>query len=90
MTDASVLSEKPPRMLIADDDPSIVRLLADRCASVGFEVDTATNGIQALIKADRRLGVPGGGACRYSSSFSAGLSCRTALSSELLTSICPL
>jgi DNA-binding response OmpR family regulator len=52
MTDASVLSEKPPRMLIADDDPSIVRLLADRCASVGFEVDTATNGIQALIKAD--------------------------------------
>jgi DNA-binding response OmpR family regulator len=52
MTDASILSEKPPKMLIADDDPSIVRLLADRCASVGFEVDTATNGIQALINAD--------------------------------------
>ena len=53
MTDAFMLSEKPPRMLIADDDPSIVRLLADRCARVGFEVETATNGIQALIKAHR-------------------------------------
>jgi CheY-like chemotaxis protein len=40
-------------MLIADDDPSVVRLLADRCARVGFEVETATNGIQALIKANR-------------------------------------
>jgi CheY-like chemotaxis protein len=40
-------------MLIADDDLSIVRLLADRCARVGFEIDTATNGIQALIKANR-------------------------------------
>ena len=40
-------------MLIADDDPSIVRVLADRCARVGFEVETATNGLQALIKANR-------------------------------------
>src|ERR1700684_460305 len=46
-------SRKAPRMLIADDDPAIVRLLADRCASVGFEIETATNGIQALIKANR-------------------------------------
>jgi CheY-like chemotaxis protein len=46
-------SRKTPRMLIADDDPAIVRLLADRCASVGFEVETAANGIQALIKANR-------------------------------------
>jgi len=53
MTDAFMLSEKPPRMLIADDDPSIVRLLSDRCARVGFDVDTATNGLQALIKANR-------------------------------------
>jgi CheY-like chemotaxis protein len=53
MTDDFVLTEKAPRMLIADDDPSIVRLLADRCARVGFDVDTATNGIQALIKANR-------------------------------------
>jgi CheY-like chemotaxis protein len=55
MTDLSLFdySEAAPRMLIADDDPAIVRMLADRCASVGFEVETATNGLQALIKANR-------------------------------------
>jgi CheY-like chemotaxis protein len=53
MEAAARLTEKPPRMLIADDDPMIVRMLADRCARVGFEVETATNGIQALIKANR-------------------------------------
>ena len=42
-----------PRVLIADDDPSIVRLLADHCARMGFDVDTASNGIQALLKASR-------------------------------------
>jgi CheY-like chemotaxis protein len=42
-----------PRMLIADDDPSIVRLLADHCARLGFNVDTATNGLQTLLKANR-------------------------------------
>ncbi|HXN66712.1 MAG TPA: response regulator [Bradyrhizobium sp.] len=46
-------SEETPRMLIADDDPSIVRLLADHCARMGFDVDTASNGIQALLKAAR-------------------------------------
>jgi CheY-like chemotaxis protein len=46
-------SEVTPRMLIADDDPSIVRLLADHCARMGFDVDTASNGIQALLKAGR-------------------------------------
>jgi CheY-like chemotaxis protein len=40
-------------MLIADDDPLIVKMLADRCAGVGFDIDTATNGVQALIKANR-------------------------------------
>ncbi len=40
-------------MLIADDDPSIVRLLAAHCARMGFDVDTASNGIQALLKASR-------------------------------------
>ncbi len=43
--------EEAPRMLIADDDPSIVSLLADRCSRMGFVVDTATNGLQALLKA---------------------------------------
>ena len=41
------------RMLIADDDPSIVRLLADHCARLGFNVETATNGLTALLKASR-------------------------------------
>jgi CheY-like chemotaxis protein len=40
--------ETVPRILIADDDPSIVRLLADRCGLMGFEVETAFNGTQAL------------------------------------------
>jgi CheY-like chemotaxis protein len=44
-------NRKAPRMLIADDDPAILRLLADRCAKMGFRVDTATNGMQLLIKA---------------------------------------
>jgi CheY-like chemotaxis protein len=45
--------EETPRMLVADDDPSILRLLANHCASIGFDVDTASNGIQALLKASR-------------------------------------
>jgi CheY-like chemotaxis protein len=64
MSDGGELAEKSPRMpiaddnpaprmLIADDDPAILRLLAERCKSVGFSVETATNGIQALIKANR-------------------------------------
>jgi DNA-binding response OmpR family regulator len=40
--------ETAPRILIADDDPSIVGLLADRCSLMGFAVETATNGTQAL------------------------------------------
>src|SRR5580700_3218327 len=43
----------PPKALIADDDPAIVSLLADRLAKMGFSVDTATNGIQLLFKARR-------------------------------------
>jgi CheY-like chemotaxis protein len=53
MTDAREFAIKSPKMLIADDDPSVVRLLADRCGRLGFEVETATNGVQALIKANR-------------------------------------
>lgn len=40
--------ETAPLILIADDDPAIVRLLADRCSLMGFEVETASNGTQAL------------------------------------------
>jgi len=32
-----------------------VRFLGDRCANMGFNIETATNGIQALIKARRSL-----------------------------------
>jgi CheY-like chemotaxis protein len=53
MSDTLELSSRLPRMLIADDDPAIVRLLAERCAGIGFEVETAANGLQALIKANR-------------------------------------
>src|SRR5262245_53745724 len=42
-----------PKMLIADDDPSIVRLLADHCARLCFNVETASNGLHALLKASR-------------------------------------
>ena len=41
----------PPKMLIADDDPATVSLLAARCMRMGFDVDTASNGLQLLIKA---------------------------------------
>src|SRR5471030_627561 len=43
----------PPKMLIAYDDPAIVRLLADRCMKMGFKVETPANGMQLLIKGRR-------------------------------------
>jgi len=43
--------QRPRQMLIADDDPAILRLLADRCAKLGFKVETAMNGVQLLVKA---------------------------------------
>ena len=52
MTDMIAADRKtPPKMLIADDDPAIVSVLADRCLKIGFDVETATNGMQLLIKA---------------------------------------
>ena len=53
MTNAVEASHQAPRMLIADDDPAIVRLLADRCTKMGFAVETASNGMHLLIKARR-------------------------------------
>jgi CheY-like chemotaxis protein len=40
-----------PKILIADDDPCVLRAVADRCTRMGFDVETASNGLQALIKA---------------------------------------
>ena len=51
MTDMIEATRTAPKMLIADDDPAIVRLLADRCVKMGFHVETAANGMQMLIKA---------------------------------------
>jgi CheY-like chemotaxis protein len=45
--------DKTPRMLIVDDDPSVVQLLANHCARMGFDVDTAADGLQALLRASR-------------------------------------
>ena len=53
MPDIFEARDKVPKMLIADDDPAIVRLLADRCVKMGFKVETASNGMQLLIKARR-------------------------------------
>jgi CheY-like chemotaxis protein len=46
-------NESVPKILIADDDPCVLRAVADRCARMGFEVETAANGLQALIKASQ-------------------------------------
>jgi CheY-like chemotaxis protein len=49
--DQSKRNKVAPKILIADDDPCVLRAVADRCARMGFDVETATNGLQALIKA---------------------------------------
>jgi CheY-like chemotaxis protein len=42
------------KVLIADDDPCVLRAVAGRCTAMGFDVETATSGLQALIKASQR------------------------------------
>jgi CheY-like chemotaxis protein len=46
-------SEMALKMLIADDDPCVLRGIAGRCNGMGFEVETATNGLETLTKAVR-------------------------------------
>jgi DNA-binding response OmpR family regulator len=41
------------KVLIADDDPAVVRALSVRCRKLGLEVETAENGLQAILKASR-------------------------------------
>lgn len=53
MTDVMQVTNRMPKVLIADDDPGIVRFLAGRCAKMGFDVQTASNGLQALMMAGR-------------------------------------
>ena len=40
-----------PRLLIADDDPNVLKFLVDRCEKMGFDVHTASTGLKALIMA---------------------------------------
>jgi CheY-like chemotaxis protein len=47
------MDNRTRKVVIADDDPAVVRFLAARCSNMGLDVQTATNGLQALIKATR-------------------------------------
>ena len=51
MNDKTEGSPQPRKILIADDDPAVLRMLADRCMKMGFMVETAVNGVQLLVKA---------------------------------------
>lgn len=51
MTDTVEANSQSIRVLIADDDPNVVQFLADRCTKMGFEVQIATNGVQAALMA---------------------------------------
>jgi CheY-like chemotaxis protein len=47
------LNKLAPKIFVADDDPCVLRAVSDRCARAGFEVETATDGLKALIKASQ-------------------------------------
>jgi Response regulator containing CheY-like receiver, AAA-type ATPase, and DNA-binding domains len=47
-------SPAPRRILIVDDDPLITELVIDMLGIEGYDVDTATNGIEALQKLERQ------------------------------------
>ncbi len=48
---APQVREKPPTVMIVDDDAGIVRTLSTRCKRLGLNVVTAGNGLQAILKA---------------------------------------
>ena len=56
------MSETRPeaRLLVVEDDPNILELLSASLRLAGFEVATATGGLQALTAAHPRL-APGAG-----------------------------
>jgi CheY-like chemotaxis protein len=45
--------DEAKRILIVDDDPSVLRLVSDHCARIGLSVATAATGMQAFLKASR-------------------------------------
>jgi CheY-like chemotaxis protein len=51
--ESSEARTRRPRVLIVDDDPAALKFLTDRCHKMGVEVQTAANGLQALIMARR-------------------------------------
>ncbi len=56
MSTTAVETDSEPtnrKVLIADDDPAVVRALSVRCKKLGLEVETAENGLQAILKASR-------------------------------------
>jgi CheY-like chemotaxis protein len=52
--DDSWSNQPAPRILVADDDPCVLSAVAERCARIGFDVETANSGLQVLIKAGQR------------------------------------
>ena len=57
MTNADNPSPASParaRVLLVDDDPMITELVIDMLGIEGYDVDTATNGIEALQKLERQ------------------------------------
>ena len=54
MSNSSEIEVEPNRkVMIADDDPALVRALSVKCKRLGLEVETAANGLQAILKAQR-------------------------------------
>ncbi len=53
MTTASTPEPREARLLVVDDEPNILELLATSLRFAGFEVVTATNGREALAEARR-------------------------------------
>jgi len=49
MTEARGATSPIRTLLVADDDPGMSRFLAKQCSKMGFEVQTAKNGLEALI-----------------------------------------
>lgn len=46
-------SRRPPRILVVDDDPGLLRLLTIRLRSQAYEVEPASSGAEALTSASR-------------------------------------
>ena len=51
MLAANQATRRPPTALIVDDDSEAVKFVRDRCLKMGLQVQTASNGLQALVKA---------------------------------------